>query len=103
MDDINYKDNIKNFLDGEGRLSQYPAKKKYKIFALFYLASKFEAGRVYGEKEVNELLNEWHTFGDWAMLRRDLYDNFFLNRESDCSSYWMEDPQPVFSDFKFDA
>ena len=60
---------LKNFLNEEGQLKAFPAKRKMKVEALFYLAEKFEAGREYTEKEVNALLNQWHTFGDPATLR----------------------------------
>ena len=59
---------IKSFLDDNGRLISYPAKRKRQIYALFYLASKFETGKRYTEKEVNEILNKWHTFNDWATV-----------------------------------
>jgi len=68
---------LKNFLVEEGKLRAYPTKKKMKILSLFYLASKFEKGKKYTEKEINEILKKWHTFEDWAMLRRDLYDHWF--------------------------
>lgn len=93
------KNELVNFLDSGGRLVRYPAKRRYKLLSLFYLASKFDSGRTYTEKEVNEILKDWHTFGDWAMLRRDLYDNFFLYRAPDCSLYRLEEKQPVPGDF----
>jgi len=99
MDYIDFKKELKNFLDRDGCLIQYPVKFKPKMLSLFYLASKFENGKKYTEKEVNELLKSWHTFGDWAMLRRDLYDKRFLGREQNCSLYWLEEPQPTMSDF----
>ena len=80
----------------------YPARYKYKIPALFYLASKFEPGRKYSEKDVNQILRNWHTFEDWAMLRRELYDRRFFNRETDCSVYWLEESQPVLEAFGLD-
>ena len=86
---------LKNFLNEDGRLKAFPAKRKMKVEALFYLAEKFEAGREYTEKEVNALLNQWHTFGDPATLRRELYDYRFLGRNPDGSRYWLEEPQPV--------
>ena len=86
---------LRNFLDGEGRLKSYPAKYKLKIISLFYLASKFEPGKNYTEKEVNQILKGWHTFEDWAMLRRDLFDKRFLGRKADGSSYWLEDNPPT--------
>lgn len=94
-----FEKELKSFLDREGRLTRYPAKFRLKITALFYLASKFQPGRRYAEREVNGILQDWHTFEDWAMLRRDLYDRKFLGRESDCSAYWLEATQPTFAAF----
>lgn len=99
MDLSDIKKELKNFLDDKGVLTKYPAKFRLKIFSLFYLSSKFEPGKKYTEKEVNEILREWHIFGDWAMLRRDLYDNRFLGREQNCTFYWLEEKQPMLSDF----
>ncbi|MDE7298760.1 MAG: DUF2087 domain-containing protein [Lachnospiraceae bacterium] len=81
---------LKNFLDADGRLVQFPAKRKMKLEALVYLAEKFETGRKYTEKEVNELLLSWHTFRDPATLRRELYNNRFLGRDADGALYWPE-------------
>lgn len=92
-------DKLKNFLDDEGKLKIYPAKQKLKILSLFYLASKFEKGKIYTEKEVNRILKDWHIFEDWAMLRRDLYDKWFLGREPNCSIYWLEETQPTLESF----
>ena len=90
---------IRRFLNNEGKLLSYPVKYKKQVFALFYLASKFEPGVRYTEKEVNSILNDWHTFEDWAMLRRDLYDRKFFNREPDGSGYWLEEHQPTLASF----
>ena len=94
-----YKNEIKSFLDEQGRLISYPAKRKRQIFAFFYLASKFEPGRLYTEKEVNEILKAWHTFDDWAILRRELLVCRFLCRKPDCSAYWLEAIQPAPASF----
>ena len=95
MDDTLCKKEIKSFLNDEEQLTGYPVKYKRQIFALFHLASKFEPGVKYTEKEVNQILNRWHTFEDWAMLRRDLYDRRFMNREPNGSCYWLEENQPT--------
>jgi hypothetical protein len=95
-------DMLKNFLDEDGVLRAFPAKFKMKIYALYYLASKFESGRIYSEREVNELLERWHGFGDSAMLRRELFNKRFLNRKSDCSAYWLEDKTPELSEFRLE-
>ena len=99
MNDSYYADELKNFLDKDGKLKSYPAKQRPKTMALFYLASKFEKDRKYTEKEVNQVLNDWHTFEDWAMLRRDLFDKWFLGRDPRCTEYWLEDEQPTLASF----
>lgn len=75
-------------LDSEGRLLRYPAKPQLKRRALEYLAAKFEPGRTYREGEVNAVLERHHTFGDWALLRRDLFESGLLARNRDGSAYW---------------
>ena len=91
---------LKNFLDADHKLIQFPAKRKMKLQALFYLASKFDKEKVYTEKEVNDLLNQWHTFGDPATLRRELYNHMFLNREPSGASYWLEPVQPTLEELE---
>lgn len=86
---------IERFLDGEGRLTAFPAKRKKKIHALFYLSGKFEPDQDYSEREVNDLLLAWHTFGDPATLRRELYDYRFLDRSRDGKVYRMAAQQPT--------
>jgi hypothetical protein len=78
------------FLDEQGRLTQYPTKRAKQLLALAYLAEKFSTDEVLTEKEVNAKLNAWHTFEDWALLRRDLCDGGFLRREGVKASYWKE-------------
>ena len=92
---------LKNYLDNSGRLKLFPSKKKYKILSLMYLATKFKEGVSYTEKEVNEILDNSHTFNDRCLLRRELYNNRFLGRINDCSKYWMEEKQPRLEDFNF--
>lgn len=88
------QENLKNFLDAQGRLTGFPAKRKRKVYALFYLAEKFQPNTVYSEQQVNELLLSWHTFADPATLRRELYDYHFLDRSLDGSSYRLSPCQP---------
>lgn len=87
-------DQIRRFLDADGRLTLFPAKRKMKICCLFYLADKFEPERTYSEREINEVLLKWHTFGDPATLRRELYDYHFLDRSADGREYCLSPVQP---------
>jgi hypothetical protein len=80
---------LRPFVDEGGRICQWPSRQKVQRMAAALLARRFETGREYTEKEVNALLMDGHTFADWALLRRVLYDWQFLDRESDGSRYWL--------------
>jgi PTH1 family peptidyl-tRNA hydrolase len=81
-------ESLKNHLDVDGRLKWWPSKRSKQLLALDYLSSKFEPGKTYSESEVNDLLNQWHTFGDPALLRRELFDDGQLNRQLNGTEYW---------------
>lgn len=90
---MDYIDVLKNFLDDNQRLKAWPSKRNKRRFqqmALEYLASKFEPGRYYNEREVNALLNQHHTFEDPALLRRELYERNLIDRVKDGSAYWLK-------------
>jgi hypothetical protein len=61
-----------------GRLLSVPAARGKRLVVMNYLAGLFEPGRRYPEAEVNELLGRYHH--DYAMLRRYLVDDGFLDR-----------------------
>jgi hypothetical protein len=80
---------ISRFLDEEGKIKQLPSPNRTKIPVLEYLSKKFEVDRIYNEKQVNEIINQWHTFGDYFILRRLLVDYDFLARTPNGESYWV--------------
>ena len=80
---------LKAYLDNDLKLIRWPSKNTKKLLALQYLAEKFEFDKDYTEKEINEIIKQWHTFEDHVMLRRALCDQGFLERTKDASKYWM--------------
>jgi len=80
--------------DEAGRLVRWPSKFAVQRFAMWALWMRFDASRVYTEREVNTLLNAWATFGDPVTLRRELINMKLLARKSDCSAYWKEPQRP---------
>lgn len=88
QENLEQKPDIKRFLDSSGKIVQLPQKQSFRVATLQYLSEKFENNREYTEKEVNEICEEWHTFGDYFLLRRELVDNGLLFRESNGSRYW---------------
>jgi hypothetical protein len=65
-------------------LREMPARPAQRLIVLRWLAGRFEPGRQYAEREVNELLGRHHP--DFAMLRRYLVDHALLAR--DHGVYW---------------
>ena len=82
---------ITRFLDEKSRVKIWPAKKEMKEEILRYISTKFENDRFYTEKEVNEVIETWHTFGDYFMIRRGLIENWFMSRTKNGSKYWKEE------------
>lgn len=78
------------FLDEDGKITTLSRKHSLKLATLQYLADKFEANRYYTEKEVNAICEEWHTFGDFFLLRRELIDYGLLRREANGARYWKQ-------------
>jgi hypothetical protein len=68
---------VGRFLRGD-RHVQIPAARGKRLAVLDHLAGLFEPGRRYPEREVNEILRAWHP--DYALLRRYLVDEGFLDR-----------------------
>jgi hypothetical protein len=86
---------LRPFIDDAGRLCRWPSRQKVQRMAAELLAGRFEPGREYSEPEVNFLLMDAHTFGDWAMLRRMLCDWKHLEREADGTRYRLRADRPV--------
>jgi hypothetical protein len=67
-----------------GRLTEIPTKRSKRRIVLERIASEFDPGRHYDEKEVNVVVGAF--FNDHAALRRYLVDEGFLDR--DHGVYW---------------
>ena len=73
--------------DPRGRLVRWPHKFSVQRLAMWILCTQFDAKRVYAEREVNEILKRWNTWGDHVTLRRELINHRLLTRKSDGSEY----------------
>ncbi len=74
---------LRDFFDGE-RLKEIPASRKKREVVLRWLASHFQPGLRYPEKEVNVIIGRHHP--DFATLRRELIGAELLRREA--GVYW---------------
>ncbi len=86
---------LRQSFEGE-RLKQIPMSRKKRDVILNWLAGRFEPGRRYAEKEVNEIISRHHD--DYATLRRELINGGWMEREQ--GIYWLVDGerQPVGSE-----
>lgn len=62
----------------DGRIERVPARRKVRAAVLLEVLRRFEPGREYAEKEVNEVLLGVHE--DFAYLRRELVNYHLLER-----------------------
>ena len=69
------------------KLKVFSSKEKKKIVILRRVIQEFERGRVYSEKQVNQILKD--IYGDYAILRRCLVDYGYMDRARDGSKYWV--------------
>lgn len=66
--------------DVQARLLRWPGKRPEQVLALWCLWLAFDGKRRYSEREVNEVLNAHHAFGDHCLLRRELVAMKLLER-----------------------
>ena len=62
-----------------GRLTQLPSQRKKREIVLQEIATRFEANRTYDEKEVNEIIHQFHE--DHCTLRREMIACGLMTRE----------------------
>ena len=55
--------------------------------ALIYIWSKLDQDRTYTSKEISEAIDSMIEFGDFALIRRELYDRGYLDRTADGREY----------------
>jgi len=74
-----YRQKVLSTFLRQGRLVSIPAQRKKRLIILEKLAEEFEPGRTYPEREVNQVLVEYHD--DVATLRRDMIGHGLMQRE----------------------
>ncbi|MES2959625.1 MAG: DUF2087 domain-containing protein [Pseudomonadota bacterium] len=73
--------------DAEGRLTRWPTKRSLQLLVLWGLWLRFDTRRRYTEREVNQVLNAHHGFGDHCLLRRELVEMRLLARTPGGAEY----------------
>ena len=85
--DEKYRQEVLSHFFRYGQLIQLPTQRKKREIVLEEIAKSFEAGRKYGEREVNEIIHRFHA--DHCLLRREMIACGLMQRDHEI--YWLTD------------
>jgi hypothetical protein len=77
---------VRDFTRRDGSLKTIPAQQKKLEAVLRHVVKAFDMGKRYSEKNVNEILSQYHE--DTATLRRELVGFGLMEREGGGGEYW---------------
>ena len=79
---------MKEIINEFNQITRWPKKPIDKEKVIKFLSTKFNSDKKYSEKEVNEILDIYHSFNDIPLLRREMISRKYLFRKDDGSEYW---------------
>lgn len=85
---------VARHFDTTGTMLRWPSKFNERQTCLWVLWSKLPPRQKMDEKQINQLLQAQHLFGDHALLRREMVDGGLLTRTRDGREYWRVERQP---------
>lgn len=85
---------VSRYFTPAGQLIRWPGKYSHREPCLWVLWSRLPARQDMAEKQVNELLQAGHLFGDHALLRREMFDRGMLARTPDGRVYRRIEREP---------
>jgi len=80
---------VNDYRLADGSLKTIPSQQKKLLAVLRFIVKSFEPGKRYPEKQVNEMLSQFHA--DTASLRRELVGYGLMEREGGGGAYWVKD------------
>ncbi len=85
---------VARHFDTHGALLRWPGKYSEQQLCLWVLWSRLPARQTMTEKQINEVVNAHHRFGDHALIRRELVDGGWLDRSRDGAQYRRVEQRP---------
>ena len=79
---------MKKLIDEFDKIIKWPKKPIDKESVVKFLSRKFEGNKKYSEKEINQIIDQFHLFNDIPLLRRELISRRYLSRTDDGAEYW---------------
>lgn len=81
------KSTFTQFLDNQGKVTKLPRRQGPRYVILKYLCDKLPVNVTLSESNINDIIIKWHTFGDYATIRREMYEAKLIDRSADCTKY----------------
>jgi hypothetical protein len=85
---------VSRHFDARGRLATWPARTSLQVPCLWVLWSRLPSAEPITEDRLNRELRSNHTFGDHALLRRELCDANLLTRTANGREYRRVERRP---------
>ena len=79
---------MKKLIDEFDKIIKWPKKLIDKEIVVKFLSTKFEGNKKYSEKEINQIIDQFHLFNDIPLLRRELISRRYLSRTDNGAEYW---------------
>jgi hypothetical protein len=92
--DLDRVEKVSRHFDADGLMLRWPSKASHAELCLWVMWSRLPAGAVFTEREISEILADWHTFGDHALLRRGMVDARLVSRTVDGREYRRIEQRP---------
>lgn len=80
-------DRAANHFDTAGQLVSWPSKPNLQTLCLWVLWSRIPVDAHYDERGFSALLDTWHSFGDAALLRREMWSQGMIHRTQRGNDY----------------
>jgi len=92
--DLMRVEKVSRYFDAGGRMTSWPSKLNHQSLCFWVMWSRVPAAAVFTEREISQMLQAWHLFGDHALLRRGMVDGRLLSRTQDGREYRRVERKP---------
>lgn len=85
--DLSQVEKAARYFDADGVLTSWPARLNLQTLSQWVFWSRIPPEAVFTEREISDLIRDWHDFGDHALIRRAMVDAKMLERTVDGREY----------------
>ncbi|WP_055046955.1 DUF2087 domain-containing protein [Devosia sp. A16] len=85
--DLRQVEKAARYFDDRGVLMSWPARFNLQTLCQWVFWSRIPPDMAFSEREISDLIRDWHDFGDHALIRRAMVDARMLERTVDGREY----------------